>query len=59
LYVAATLNQNIDSRKQKYVPNPQVALDTLQICRIRRAASQSAACGFRRRDLDHPSARPE
>jgi hypothetical protein len=58
LYVAATLNQNIDSRKQKYVMNLQVALDTLQICRIRRTASQSAACALAARDLDHPSAQP-
>jgi hypothetical protein len=46
LYVAATLNQNIDSRKQKYALVPQVALDTLQICRIRCAASQFAAYGL-------------
>jgi hypothetical protein len=34
LYGLATLNQNIDSRKRKYLTIPQVASWSLQICRI-------------------------
>jgi hypothetical protein len=34
LYGVVTLNQNIDSRKRKYLIVPQVALEQLQICRI-------------------------
>jgi len=45
LYVAATLNQNSDSRKQKYVPDPRVALETLQICRIRSRATSIRRTG--------------
>jgi len=48
LGAAATLNQNIDSRKQKDVFGPLVALRTLQICRNRDDDASSRHMSFSR-----------
>jgi hypothetical protein len=48
LGAAATLNQNIDSRKQKDVFGPLVALRTLQICRNRNDDASSRPHQFSR-----------